>query len=57
MIWDLEQYRDKTAVLDEYGTSLTYGVLARASRRVAEAMGRRCLAFILCRNEIGALVG
>ena len=57
MIWDLEQYHDKTAVLDEYGMSMTYDALARESCRVAEAMGRRCLAFILCRNEIGALVG
>ena len=43
MIWDLEQYHDKTAVLDEYGMSMTYDALARESCRVAEAMGRRCL--------------
>ncbi|MCM1235101.1 MAG: AMP-binding protein [Ruminococcus flavefaciens] len=57
MIWDLEKYCDHVAVLDEYGTALTYGVLAREGRRVAEAVGRRCLAFLLCRNETGALVG
>lgn len=57
MIWDFQEYRDKTAMLDEYGVSLTYGALAREGRRVAEAIGRRCLAFILCRNETGALVG
>ena len=57
MIWDLRKYGDRTAVLDEYGSSLTYAALEREGRRVAEAMGRRCLAFILCRNETGALVG
>lgn len=57
MIWDLQKYRDNIATLDGYGTALTYGALDEEGRRVAEAMGRRCLAFILCRNETGALVG
>lgn len=57
MIWDLQKYGGGIAVLDEHGRSLTYGALAREGRRVAEAIGRRCLAFILCRNETGALVG
>ena len=57
MIWDLQKYRDNVAILDEHGTSLTYGVLDEEGRRVAEALGHRCLVFILCRNETGALVG
>lgn len=57
MIWDLQKHHDNIAILDEYGTSLTYGDLEDAGRRVAESMGRRCLAFVLCRNETGALVG
>ena len=57
MIWDLQKYRDNVAMLDEHGTSLTYGVLDEEGRHVAKALGRRCLVFILCRNEIGALVG
>lgn len=57
MIWDLQKYRDNIAVLDEYGISLTYGALEEEGRRAAEAIGRRSLAFILCRNETGALVG
>lgn len=57
MIWDLQKYGGSIAVLDGQGRLLTYGVLDREGRRVAEAIGRRCLAFILCRNETGALVG
>lgn len=57
MIWDLQKYGDNIAVLDEYGTSLTYGDLDDECRRIAEAIGRRCLVFVLCRNETGALVG
>lgn len=57
MIWDLQKYRDNTALLNEYGISLTYGALDEEGRRLGEAVGRRSLVFILCRNEIGALVG
>lgn len=57
MIWDLQKYRDNTAILDEYGVSLTYSALAEEGQRLADATGRRCLVFVLCRNETGALVG
>lgn len=57
MIWDFQKYGNYTAILDEYGKSLTYEALDKEGRLVAEAAGRRCLAFLLCRNEIGALVG
>ena len=57
MIWNFQKYRDKPAMLDEYGVSLTYGALDEAGRHLMAAIGRRCLTFILCRNEIGALVG
>ena len=57
MIWDFQKYRSDIAILDEYGMSLTYGGLYEEGRRLQEAIGRRCLAFVLCRNETGALVG
>lgn len=57
MIWDLQKYGERTAVRDEHGASLTYGALDREGRRIAAAAGRRCLAFILCRNQLGALAG
>ena len=57
MIWDLQKYRDHIAVLDEYGTALTYAALEEEGRRAAKAAGRRCLVFLLCRNETGAIVG
>ena len=57
MIWDFQKYRSDIAILDEYGMSLTYGGLYEEGRRLQEAIGRRCLAFVLCRNETGALAG
>ena len=57
MIWDLQKYCDNTAILDEYGVSLTYGTLTEGGQRLVDAIGHRCLVFVLCRNETGALVG
>lgn len=57
MIWDLEKYGDSTAILDECGGSLSYRELAGEGRRLAEAVGERCVVFVLCRNETGAVAG
>lgn len=56
-IWDLGQYKGKTALLDEYGTSVTYDVLKSESYILADRVGQRSLVFCLCRNEIGSILG
>ena len=56
-IWDLGQFQGNTALVDEYGTKLSYGLLKSESYVLAEAVGRRCLVFCLCRNEIGSILG
>ncbi len=56
-IWNLDRFKDKTALLDEFGNSLSYGVLKSESYLLAEAVGKRCLVFCLCRNEIGSVLG
>lgn len=56
-IWDLGKYKDKTALIDEHGNVLTYGLLKAESYILAEQIGRRCLVFCLCRNEIGSILG
>ena len=56
-IWNLEQYKDNVALVDEFGNSISYGVLKSESYVLAEALGRRCLVFCLCRNEIGSVLG
>lgn len=56
-IWDLEKYRDHTALYDEYGNQMTYGQLNGEAERLAERIGKRCLVFSLCRNEIGSVLG
>ena len=57
MLWNLKQFANNIAVLNEYGTSLTYGQLVEETDRIAQAVGKRCLVFALCRNEIGSVAG
>lgn len=56
-IWNLEQYGDRTAFIDEHGKELSYGLLESEASKLAGSVGRRCLVFCLCRNEIGSILG
>ena len=56
-IWNLEEYAGRTALTDEYGRRMTYGELNTESGALAEAVGHRCLVFLLCRNAIGSVLG
>lgn len=56
-LWDLEKFKDNLALRDEFGEQLTYGELNTNADALAEAVGRRCLVFSLCRNEIGSVIG
>lgn len=56
-IWSLEKYKDHIAILDEFGSEVTYGQLDSDSYALAGRIGRRCLVFTLCRNEIGSVLG
>ena len=56
-IWDLHKYQNNTALIDEFGTQLSYLDLEKYADELAEAVGKRCLVFSLCRNEIGSVLG
>lgn len=56
-IWDLEQFGKSVAVQDEFGNQVAYDVLNSEAHRLAAAVGKRCLVFSLCRNEIGSVAG
>ena len=56
-MWDLEGFKDYKAIIDEYGTTLTYGQLNANANALAERVGHRCMVFSLCRNEIGSVLG
>lgn len=56
-MWNLSKFENKMAILDEYGKSITYSELDKESKKIANAVGKRCLVFSLCKNEIGSIVG
>ncbi len=56
-IWDLRRYSSNIALHDENGQQVTYGQLEVNAQALAEFIGRRCLVFSLCRNEIGSVLG
>ncbi len=56
-IWDLEKFSDNIALEDDHGGRLTYGQLNANAQALANDIGRRCLVFSLCRNEIGSVLG
>ena len=56
-IWNLQQHKGNTALIDDFGNQMTYDVLNSESYILYEKVGHRCLVFILCRNEIGSVLG
>ena len=56
-IWSFDKYKGETALLDEYGNHMSYSALQGEGRILTDIVGRRCLIFCLCRNEIGSIFG
>lgn len=57
MIWNLEQYKYREALIDEFGNVVTYDELQQEGKKITETVGHRCLIFLLCKNVIGSVVG
>ncbi|MBO4687291.1 MAG: AMP-binding protein [Clostridiales bacterium] len=57
MLWELDSFRDNTALIDEFGRGLTYRQLLLEGKRLADTIESRSLVFILCKNEIGSILG
>lgn len=56
-MWELEKFKDTPAIIDEFGTSLTYVELQKYSDEITRQIDKRCLVFSLCENSIGSVVG
>ena len=57
MMWSFDRFGDQIALLDEGGQRLTYSQLAWEGAELYRAAGGRCLAFCLCQNTIGSILG
>lgn len=56
-MWNLGAFEGKSALVDEFGCSLTYGEIQKESTIISEYVGERCLVFSLCENSIGSILG
>ena len=56
-MWSFDKFVGKTAIIDEFGVSLSYEDLIREGEKIYEAIGKRCLVFTLCENSVGSVVG
>jgi len=56
-MWRFERYQANTAVVDEYGASLSYAELRHEGRMLCQQADGRCLVFCLCKNVMGSFVG
>ena len=57
IVWEFSKYGDSIALMDEHGSKVTYNELDSEAYSLIENIGDRCLVFVLCRNEIGSVVG
>lgn len=56
-MWDFTKHQDNIAIIDENGVSLTYAELLEENGKIFASINRRCLAFCLCTNTIGSILG
>ena len=56
-MWKLEEFVDNSAIVDEYGTALTYAELAVYCDEITRHVAKRCLVFSLCTNTVGSIAG
>ncbi|MCD7789896.1 MAG: AMP-binding protein [Bacteroides thetaiotaomicron] len=56
-IWNLEQFKENIALTDEMGRKLTYCELNTLADAISNCIGKHCLVFCLCKNEIGSVCG
>lgn len=56
-IWNLEEHKNNSALMDEFGRRMTYSQLNSNAKVLAGMIGNRGLVFCLCRNEIGSVLG
>jgi len=56
-MWKLEEFKDNSAIIDEYGSVVSYSELKSLSDEITRHVGKRCLVFSLCENSIGSVVG
>lgn len=56
-MWDFKKFQDYIAIIDEYGTKVTYREIGAIEEKIQDVIGKRALVVSLCQNSIGSVVG
>lgn len=56
-MWELDDFKENIALIDDNGMSMTYGELNLATKELFSNINHRCLVFCMCKNEIGSILG
>lgn len=56
-MFDLQRYKDRTAVITDRNEQLTYGELDEETKRFSATISGKGLLFCLCENRLGSFVG
>ena len=56
-MWELNEFGDKIALLNDEGMCVTYSELDGIVRLITDMVKERCLVFVMCKNTIGSMVG
>lgn len=56
-MWDFKKFQDHIAIIDEYGTKVTYREIGAIEEKIKDVIGKRALVVSLCQNSIGSVVG
>ncbi len=56
-MWNFEQFKNNVAIIDEYGTDVSYEDLIEFGDKVASVISERSLVFVMCTNSIGSVAG
>lgn len=54
---EYRQFGDRTAFSDDKGQRITYAELGAVSEKMGQKMSERSLAFCLCENSVGSVIG
>ena len=56
-MWDFTPYAERTALCDTNGQEVSYKQLIEEGDALSRVIGKRCLVFCLCTNQIGSVLG
>lgn len=56
-MWKFAQHNEKTALIDEHNLQISYAEMIEINKEIVDQIGKRCLIFVLCRNEVGSIMG